>query len=108
MKVDYFADLLRNVPGVPGSDKQTGSGSNHYSSKASPVSPVSPEKNILAGVLNTTEQTTPLPSWCRAKSYPCLKCGGLDYTQTTGGWKCNNCLAFFEIIGGMRGPQIIH
>jgi len=42
----------------------------------------------------------------RATSYPCGKCGGHDYTGARGGWQCDGCNAFFEIIGGTGGPNI--
>lgn len=112
MKVDYFGDLLRTVPSGPGSEKQTGDGEKPYGSSAPPVFPVSPAISRTAGkrgFFNHTEQTTtPLLSCCRATSYPCGKCGGKYYTQNQDGWQCDGCAVVFKIIGGTRGPEIIH
>lgn len=62
--------------------------------------------NLTPGL--SVEPTTPSPAWSQVNSYPCGKCGGLHYTQVQGGWQCDGCNVFFEIIGGRRGPEIIH
>ena len=49
-----------------------------------------------------------LPPLKRATSYPCGKCDGTYYTEVQDSWRCDNCTVVFEIIGGTRGPEIIH
>jgi hypothetical protein len=44
----------------------------------------------------------------RAQGYGCAGCGCKTYQPVFKGWKCEGCKAFYEIIGGSRGPVFIH
>ena len=43
-----------------------------------------------------------------AKGYGCAGCGCKTYELIANGWQCENCKAFFEIIGGTKGPILIN
>lgn len=43
-----------------------------------------------------------------ARGYGCGFCGTAIYTEAPGGWRCQGCGTLYAIIGGSKGPRLIH